>query len=316
VKRRAIRQPTTPSVVPAVGVNSVHTHDQLDSARSDGLASAFHRDLTSYHGPSIVFGIMLAGAAYPIVLGALGIVIGSIIIAWSLLAGMGLNSDWVQLVAFPMFAVAIGASLSIPALMWTAFVSGITLPVLYLVARSLRLKGSIARWGAAAGGCVGFACLLPVTLILPWNLDPSDVTLGVTIFLLGPGLATIVGQIGGAWGGRQAEHDVRKYRDSTIGRTGDDDPPIETAQDTAESNSAVTTAPEPRLQFGVRQMMWTMVWISLLLSVIRLSGLSFAYVLPVLMGWLLFQATTLNVGGRLLPRLERWYGRRRASSST
>ena len=45
--------------------------------------------------------------------------------------------------------------------------------------------------------------------------------------------------------------------------------------------------------------MWLIVWISLLLSVIRLSGIPFEYVLPLVAGWIVYQWLTLRVGWRL-----------------
>jgi hypothetical protein len=65
---------------------------------------------------------------------------------------------------------------------------------------------------------------------------------------------------------------------------------------------------------GLRHMMWLIVWLSLLLSVIRLSGIPFKYVVPLLAGWLLYQWLTLRVGGLLVtnlgPRWIAWRSRR------
>jgi hypothetical protein len=43
-------------------------------------------------------------------------------------------------------------------------------------------------------------------------------------------------------------------------------------------------------------MLWIFVWFSLLLSVIRLSGIPFEFALPLLVGWLVYQAATLYCG--------------------
>jgi hypothetical protein len=63
-------------------------------------------------------------------------------------------------------------------------------------------------------------------------------------------------------------------------------------------------------------MMWLIVWISVLLCVIRLSGIPFEYVLPLIAGWIVFQWITLRVGERLVRSLRpRWVGWRSLRST-
>jgi hypothetical protein len=57
-------------------------------------------------------------------------------------------------------------------------------------------------------------------------------------------------------------------------------------------------------------MLWLGLWLSLLFTVIRLSGIAYELFLPILLAWLLFQATTLLAGGligrHLAPRWHAW----------
>jgi hypothetical protein len=57
------------------------------------------------------------------------------------------------------------------------------------------------------------------------------------------------------------------------------------------------------LQFGTRHLLWIAAWLSLLLSIIRLSGVPFEFALPLLAGWVVYQGATLWIGGRLARRL-------------
>ncbi|HMO66691.1 MAG TPA: hypothetical protein PKE47_15970 [Verrucomicrobiota bacterium] len=59
-----------------------------------------------------------------------------------------------------------------------------------------------------------------------------------------------------------------------------------------------------------------LVWLALLLTVIRLSGIQFELILPVLVAWLVYQAATLYCGWQLFTKLLPWWSRRRASCST
>ena len=44
-------------------------------------------------------------------------------------------------------------------------------------------------------------------------------------------------------------------------------------------------------------------WLSLLLSLIRLCGIPYEFILPLLLGWLLFQMMTLSLGRWLFRRI-------------
>jgi hypothetical protein len=138
------------------------------------------------------------------------------------------------------------------------------------------------------GGLVGFAAILPFVLRTPLasGANATDIAL---IALLGPCLTTVIGQLGGAWGGRQS-----------AGRQ----PSV------SEPTSASEVPSEPMLQFRIRHLLWLTVWISLLLTSIRLSGIPFGLLLPVLLAWLVFQAGTLMCGWFFVRRIRpKWHAR-------
>jgi hypothetical protein len=183
-----------------------------------------------------------------------------------------------------------------------------------LFLRSLRVRGSHVGLGAASGGLVGFVALLPMTLTLPWSVGMSDIAWIAIILALGPALTTILGQIGGAWGGRRAVHFARVSDANAI------------AVESLELSEAMgwrtidrasdSNAAEPRLQFSIRHLLWIFVWLSLILSVIKLCRLPFEFVLPVLVGWFFYQLATLRIGFYLSRRLGPWWHNWRSRRST
>jgi hypothetical protein len=84
----------------------------------------------------------------------------------------------------------------------------------------------------------------------------------------------------------------------------------------ADCDPLAVSEVEGHWQFGLRHMMWLIVWFSVLLSVIRLSGIAFSYAIPLLVGWTLYQWVTLQIGRRLALRLGPWWVARRAVRST
>jgi hypothetical protein len=270
------------------------------------LGPAFHEDLTSYNGPSIAYGIVLAGGAYPLVLGLIGLVVVGVAFVWMLFTN-GIVPGLFELGILPagiLLQAGIGAVIGA---VWAAFVSVFTLPVVYLFVRSLKLKGSIIWLGAVSGGLVGFLAVLPLTLSLPMLTPTLDGLQVLLALLAGPGLTTILGQLGGAWGGRRAVHYAFNAEwKALIAATSQADGSTEPVHD----ETPEVADKEPRFQFHIRHILWIFVWLSLLLSVIRLSGIPFEYVLPLLVGWLLYQSATLYVGSRFF----RWRDARAAEA--
>jgi hypothetical protein len=112
----------------------------------------------------------------------------------------------------------------------------------------------------------------------------------------------LANQLGGAWGGKKSEPFDRQYARAVALAA------IFQRKDSVnESSHALTANAKPALQFGIRHLLWIAGWVSLLLSVIRLSGVPFEYVLPLLVGWLAYQAATLRLGLLLMPRLVAWW---------
>ena len=116
------------------------------------------------------------------------------------------------------------------------------------------------------------------------------------VLAVGPGLATIFGQIGGAWGRRVSpsrENGSAKrpcVRRSTF--------PAGSEVEPSQREEATAAEHRPWFQFGISTLLWVAVWISLLLSVIRLSGFDLAIASPILLAWLVFQAATLWASSR------------------
>jgi hypothetical protein len=297
---------------PTYPANSTKLADDLASMRRAELATALHYDLTSYNGPSISFGIMLAGAVYPVIVATISI---AIIIA-QIVAGLNRMSpprNLMELAIIPFFLVGYAALGSLLGIIWAGVLSMITLPVVYMFVRSLKLRGSLIWLGAFSGGLVGFIYALPVTLSLPWVLGPGNYGEVFIALALGPGLATVLGQMGGAWGGWRAWKSSEHYNGIATTSASNN---VVAGNGEKHSSDVQVTLPQTnnRLQFGLRHMMWLIVWISVLLCVIRLSGIPFEYMLPLVAGWIVYQWITWRVGERLAkslgPKWVAWRSRR------
>jgi hypothetical protein len=204
----------------------------------------------------------------------------------------GLIGTVVILTIYALISAVIG-------LIWTNVVVVATLPAVLLVTWSLGMRGSIVWCGAFWGGLVGFAAVLPFLLALP-IADELIVSLAV-----GPALTTVLGQLGGAWGGQRAIGRIDWYQRALARASVVEvaEPSAPAAFEPGGSNASATPA---RFQFGIRHLLWTAVWLSVLLSIIRLLGLPFGFVLPLLGGWLGYQAATLWIGAMLARQLGPW----------
>jgi hypothetical protein len=132
------------------------------------------------------------------------------------------------------------------------------------------------------------------------------------LLVAGPGLTTILGQFGGAWGGAGA---MRKFRRTLAANSLTDSLSEfeEVAFDggnSSDSKGPISGIVERQpFQFGIRHLLWITFWLSLLLSAIRLSGVPFRYVIPLLAGWLAYQIATLYVGSHIVRKFARWHAR-------
>ncbi len=278
---------------------------ETERMRRGTLCPSERADAISYDWARIGFGIVLAGGAYPIVVAVI-VLAFMLVVALLSARSIGGVDDGLELV------IAFGASTLAAALggiLWSGLVTALTLPIVYVVAWSLSLHTSIVRIGAFAGGLVGFICVLPLTLSVPWFDFNGDFWEVVVMASLGPMLTTVLGQLGGAWGGSKSRElgpgrDLNMLVGSAAG------------EPTTGNPTDVHELARPSLQFGIRHLLWISVWLSLLLALIRLSGIPYELFLPLLLAWLLFQSATLWMGGKLLPRLARWRERRRQFRST
>lgn len=232
--------------------------------------------------------IMLAGAAYPVTLVLIFVCIG----AASMIPDLWVNGIDAQAIGemvtvagmIFLYGVLCGAFLGF---LWAGAVSLFVLPVMYMLSRSLRVSIGFTLLSACCGGVVGFVAIMPFIAMITsgrqWWWEGL-----AWVLAFGPGLTTVLGQLGGAIGGR---------REVAI-------------------NWAVQPPNEPAphrrrpLQFGIRQLLWLSVWLSLLLTAIKLSGVRLELIMPVLVGWILYQAATLYAGWvvavRAWPRWRAW----------
>jgi len=247
---------------------------------------------------------VVAGSIYPILVAAIYLCVGIV------LSFVQRSSSGAFLLSFSMFMAAIWYTVivAVIGLLWAAVVCLAVFPLVYFFISSLDLRGSIVSLGAYCGGLVGFAAVLPFLMLVLVSEHSEGLWAGVLLLAFGPCLTTVLGQLGGAWGGRRATQSSDKWylEQLAIANVSINSVPAVHVNAPAISQGLA----HKRMQFGIRQLMWVAVWLSLLLSFIRLSGIPFAYMLPLLTGWLLYQAATLWIGRQLL-RYGAWVRSRR-----
>jgi hypothetical protein len=237
----------------------------------------------------IALGICIAGAAYPILLGVAGTVILVFEFSVQMLAGaVNGSSAWkfnveiVNLIGFSIVAGAAGA-------LWAGIVSLFVMPVYCLFVRSLQLRSNAVWLGATCGGLIGFVSVCPVAPTLPYmyvSTGPFGFLGLLVAIAAGPCLTTILGQIGGAWGGWRSNCEQ-------LHPTPDNQPESIANWTAGEMADSVRQSP---FQFRIHHLLWITFWLALLLTAIRLTGLPFEFVLPVLAAWLVYQAVTIYLG--------------------
>jgi hypothetical protein len=247
--------------------------------------------------PSIGPAIALAGAAYLVVL-ALGmsVIIIAALVYLPFSGGPAQPKDVGEGVAIVVLVGTIGAGIG---LIWASIVCLAVLPLVYLFVLSLRLHGSLIRLGAFAGGLVGFVAVMPFI----WG-EYSPARAGswpqtIFVLLVGPGLTTILGQLGGAWGGWR-----ERWYERTVAAAG-------ISECRVPANSLNNDGPPSYrpIRFGIRHLLVLGIWISMLLAAIRICRVDYDIALSLGIGWLIYQAATLWVGGQLAS----WLAGRRAS---
>jgi len=258
----------------------------------------YYKDLRDFGWSTIATSILLAAAAYPNVLGT-----GALFIALLTEGVPAVNEVILVVPAFALFTAIIG-------FLWCAMVSIVTLPVLHLVLWSMNLRLGLVKLGAVAGGLIGFIAVKPATVMIAAQMPTGYISHTLLGLLVGPGLATVIGQLGGARGGARAQWRVDskmafRCRLAKIGRLRPWH--IEMHNENVKFDELDADPDIPQFRFRIYHMLWLGVWLSLLMTLIRLSGIPFELVLPMLLAWLVFQATTLSLGAWLLPRLEAFW---------
>jgi hypothetical protein len=237
---------------------------------------------------SVALGIILAGGVYPVVLAGVG----------SLLLLVFESPNVAEFLVGAAVIVIYSVITALAGLVWTNVVVVVTLPFVLLIVWSLRVRGGIVWLGAFWGGLVGFVAVLPFMFIGGIGNEL------VTALAFGPALTTVIGQLGGAWGGRRALRRIDWYERAVARAT------VKERLTGVSRHEAEPVADEPpqrqaRFQFRIRHLMWTAVWLSVFLSLIRLLGIPFELAMPVLGGWFVYQAGTLCLGWLLMPWLSR-----------
>ncbi|MEX0642896.1 MAG: hypothetical protein WD468_09360 [Pirellulales bacterium] len=269
-------------------------------------------DLTSYSWMTIARSIVLAGIAYAVFLALIQYTFSMMFI---LLGQLGQPSAGLSERAMMTGMILIGSVIqavfyAIAGMVLASVLSLVMLPIVYLVVWSLKMRGSVVWLGAFCGGLVGFLAALPIIAIAGFSVVPSAsadmfwiMAMGL---LIGPCLATMFGQIGGARGGYRAAQRTAAIWQVTPAATTDACmatsplPPVNARTHTHDST------PRPRMQFRIHHLLWIMLWLSVLLTLIRLCGLPFEFILPLLAGWTVYQASTLWLGGKIVRLFRAW----------
>jgi hypothetical protein len=209
-------------------------------------------------------------------------------------------------------SLGFGVIAGLVGLVWTTAVTLITLPVIHLVVWSLKIRASPVWLGAFYGGLVAFIAIFPVIVLITATFNASAATATVAMMAFGPGLATIVGQYGGARGGqnaawRLASKNAARQKLIAIGwRKLDHD----------EVTAAAAEDAAARFRFRTIDLLWLGLWLSLTLTVIRLSQIPYEFILPLIGGWLIYQTATMALGWWLAMRVvPRWQQRRQIRST-
>jgi hypothetical protein len=253
--------------------------------------------------PSMIWVVALAGAFYPIVFAVL---VGIVALAHSIWFGT-IDGD-----LFFWLSLAIGCTIGgFVGFFYALFVFVAVYWLVYWLVRSLQMRGSVVWLAAFSGGLTGFMAVLPIFLdraVDPQLFHPSWGL--VIIAVIGPGLTTVMGQIAGAWGGLNAGSYVTRAANAAPLNNKLPDDIVEGIS--TQGNEPLGTR---RFQFRIWHLLVVSAWVSLLLTLIRLSGVDFTFALELLVAWTLYQAATLW----LIVVVAGWYWQwktRRKSCST
>jgi hypothetical protein len=222
----------------------------------------------------------------------------------------GSSNDKTMLVGVLFGTLVFAAIAGVAGIIWSGIVTVVTLPVVHAVVWSMKLRPNLVWLGAFSGGLVAFLAVIPGAMQIPRLFDTGQGGAAAIMLLMGPALATVVGQVGGSLGGKRG---VARIASSRMA------PKIELLRMKFAMNLPSTEQADPvapadaiaedsgRFQFRTIHLLWVGVWFSLLLTIIRLSGIPYDLILPMILGWTAFQALSLLVGKLLIRRFGPWW---------
>lgn len=218
-------------------------------------------------------GILAAAAAYMCFLG----VVALALFAFSVLTESG-SADSVIMFGYGLLALG-----GVFALLMTTMIPFLTLLAMgfsWFVFYTLGATSNRSVISAFAGGLAGF-----VGTLLPfYGAIETDAWSGVIVGLLGPGVATLLGQLGGWLGASRPA----PYRSPLL-------------------LSSANVAFKPNVEgnrsfrFGVGQLLVLTVWFAVAFTLLKLCGLLGPRSLAILLGWLVYQSGTMWCASRLVP---------------
>jgi hypothetical protein len=272
-----------------------------------------HDDLMKHGWQSISLGILTAAAAYPVLIIFGYVAIGSVVFFWDQFQAD--SAPWHDAVQMAMYAIIAAVGGAYVSVIWTGIVVLFTFWIAQLVVWSLRLRVNPIWFGAVYGGLIGFIAALPVTLEFSATASSGQDWSSLVMLALVPGIAIPLLQLGGAAGGRSA-FDRAAYAVGVHRRllAINWQPKVQRAA--LEAASRLATPAAAHFQFSIAHLLWIAAWVSLLLTVIRLSGVPHELIWPVLLGGLAYQAITLWLGALILPPFLAWRAARRKTRST
>lgn len=287
--------------------------DAVERAIRIQRETKYYDDLVSFGWWSIGHSIILSGGAYPAVLIVSYFVLGNIVMLFNGNIQQTMNAGDIFMAG--LLGIPLSLFGGILGILWFGFVTIVTLPVMHLIVWSLKIKPNWVRLGAFCGGLVAFLAVFPLTMQIPKMVAVGSAGGAFVAMCMGPGLATIVGQIGGARGGDNAAWRLSAKMASRrslllLGwnRTA--------AVQSSNADETELGEDRPAFQFRTIHLLWVGVWLSLLLTMIRLSGIPYALIIPVVLAWLVYQAATLVIGRWLVYRLGPWWRGERQIRST
>ena len=159
---------------------------------------------------SIVGCIAVAGGSYPVTLALVGLCCGVVFTVIDVLFDHGPLPSLDDVIGGVMGMGLTGGVGGLIGIVWAFFAALLTMPVFNLFLWSMRLQPTFVWRGAILGGLVGFLAVLP--FLVTAFTDPffSSPWGALVLLSLGPGLTTVLGQAGGAWGGRRRRLGLRR----------------------------------------------------------------------------------------------------------